>query len=149
MDIKSRLESELKDAMRSNDDVRRRTIRMVLTSIKLAEVEKGGPLEESAILSILQKEVKSRRESALEAQRAVRPDLVQAADEEIVVVESFLPKQLDPLELQRLVQEAVAEVGASSPSDMGKVMKVLMPKLQGRAAGDQVSLAVRQILQKS
>jgi hypothetical protein len=149
MDIKARLDSELKDAMRKNDDVRKRTIRMALTSIKLAEVDKGSPLDESAILSILQKEVKSRRESAEEAQRAMRPDLVIAADQEIAVVESFLPKQLDPQELNRMVQEAVTEVGASSPTDMGKVMKVLLPRLQGRAAGDQVSLAVRQILQKS
>jgi hypothetical protein len=135
--------------MRKNDDIRKRTIRMALTSIKLAEVEKGSPLDESAILSILQKEVKSRRESAQEAQRAMRPDLVIAADQEIAVVEGFLPKQLDPQELNRMIQEAVAEVGASSPADMGKVMKVLLPRLQGRAAGDQVSLAVRQILQKS
>ncbi|MDD5370858.1 MAG: GatB/YqeY domain-containing protein [Anaerolineaceae bacterium] len=149
MEIKARLESELKDAMRNNDDVRRRTIRMILTSMKLAEVEKGAPLEENAILAILQKEIKSRRESAREAQSASRLDLVQDAAREIAVVESFLPKQLDQQELLRLVQDTVAEVGASSAADMGKVMKVLLPKLRGRAAGDQVSLVVRQILQKS
>jgi uncharacterized protein YqeY len=149
MDTKTSLETSLKDAMRSGDDVRKRTIRMALASIRLAEVEKGGPLDEPAVLSILQKEIKGRRETIQDAQRAMRPDLIAAAEAEIQVLESYLPQQLPFDDLKKMAQEAVSEAGAKTPADMGKVMKILMPRVQGRAPGDQVSLAVRQILQNS
>ncbi len=148
MDTKSRLENDLKSAMRSNDDLRKRTIRMALAAIKLAQVEKGGSLDESTVLSIVQKELKSRRETIQDAQKAMRPDLVNAAEQEISVLEEYLPKQLSTEELDRLALEAVQEVGAKNPADMGKVMKVLIPKIQGRAPGDQVSQAVRRQLEK-
>ncbi len=147
MDTKTSLESDLKDAMRAGDDVRKRTIRMALASIRLAEVEKGGKLDEPAALSILQKEIKGRRETIQDAQKAMRPDLVAEAEAEILVLESYLPQQLTPEEVNKLAEEAVAEAGAKTPADMGKVMKILIPRVQGRAPGDQVSLAVRQILQ--
>lgn len=147
MNIKSQLESVLKDAMRSNDEVARRTIRMALSAIKLAEVEKGGTLEDTDLASILQKEVKSRREAIQEGEKAGRPDLVEAAKADITVLEKFLPKAMDPAELERITHEVIAEVGATSMTDMGKVMKVLLPKLEGKAPNDQVSQLVRQLLQ--
>jgi uncharacterized protein len=149
MDTKTRLQAALKDAMRANDDAQKRTIRMALTTIQLAEVEKGGPLDEPALIAIIQKEVKSRRETILDAQKAMRPDIVAAAEEEIHVLDAYLPAQL-PLEaLEKLVREAIAEVGAKTPADMGKVMKVLLPRVQGQAPNDKVSLLVRQELAKS
>jgi uncharacterized protein len=149
MIIKTRLENELKDAMRAGDDLRRRTLRMVLSAIKLAEVEKGGSLEEAAILGILQKEVKTRRETVDEATHAGRPELAAAANDEISVLEEYLPKQLTDVELEILAQQAILEVGASSPTEMGNVMKVIMPRVQGRADGARVSQMVRQLLLQS
>ncbi len=102
---------------------------MALSSIKLAEVEKGGPLDEAALMAILQKEIKSRRELIEDAQKAARPDIIKASEDEIEVLYSFLPKPLTLDELNELAQAAIQEVGATSPSDMGKVMKVLMPRI--------------------
>ena len=149
MGIKQDLENRLKDAMRANDATAKSTIRLALTSIKLAEVEKGGQLDETALLALLQKELKSRRESIEDAKRANRPDLIAAAEDEMKVISTFLPKQLDEAELEKLVREAVVETGAQSPSDMGKVMKVLLPRIQGRIGGDQVSKKVKELLTKS
>jgi uncharacterized protein YqeY len=147
MNIKSDLENALKDAMRSNDEVARRTIRMALSAIKLAEVEKGSALEDADLAAILQKEVKSRKEAIAEAEKANRPDLLDAARADIAVLEKFLPKAMDPAELETLTRKVIAEVGATGMTDMGKVMKALLPKVQGRASNDQVSQLVRQLLQ--
>jgi uncharacterized protein YqeY len=147
MSIKTQLETTLKDAMRSNDDVARRTIRLALSSIKLAEVEKGSTLEDVDLAAILQKEIKNRREAIQEGEKANRPDLVEAAKADVAVLEKFLPKAMESVELERITREVIAEVGATGLTDMGKVMKVLLPKLEGRAPNDQVSQLVRQILQ--
>ena len=132
--------------MRSGDEVRKRTIRMALSTMKLAEVEKGAALDEAGVLGVLQKEVKSHNESIADAQRANRPDLVAVAKAEIAVLETFLPKPFSPEELEALVRQAIAEVSAVSAADMGKVMKVLNPRLQGHATGAQASQVVRQLL---
>jgi len=146
MTLKETLQSNLKDAMRAGDDLRKSTLRMAISAIKLAEIEKNGPLDESASLAIMQKEVKSRRESIADAQRANRPDLVQTAEQEIKLLEQYLPKALDPAELETMARVAIQEVGASSLKEMGQVMKVLMPRLQGRVTGDQASQVVRKLL---
>ncbi|HEX2979665.1 MAG TPA: GatB/YqeY domain-containing protein [Anaerolineaceae bacterium] len=147
METKSRLEAALKDAMRANDDTRRRAIRGALAAIKNAEIDKGAKLDESALASVLQKEIKSRRESIQDAEKANRPDLIQTNESEIAVLEQFLPQPLTDDELRGQITAVIGEVGATSPSDMGKVMKILLPRLQGRAASDRVSQMVRQILQ--
>lgn len=147
MASKADLENALKDAMRAHDELRKRVLRMALASIRLQEKDKGVSLDEPAVQSILQKEVKLRQEAIQDAERADRADLKATAEEEIGVLEDFLPKQLTPEELDRLVQEAIREVGASSTLELGQVMKVLMPRIQGRAPGDQVSQAVRRQLQ--
>lgn len=141
------IEQALKEAMRNNDEVARRTLRMILSAIKLAEVEKGASLDETALVAVLQKELKSRRESIADAEKANRPDLAEAAKAEIAVIESFLPKQLTLEELEQIAREAILEANATTSADMGKVMKILMSKVQGRAAGDQVSQMVRKLLQ--
>ena len=146
MNKKIDLENALKDAMRANDDVARRTIRMALSSIKLSEVEKGATLEDPELTAILQKEVKSRKEAMQEAEKANRPDLLEAAKADVVVLEKFLPKPMNPAELEKLTREVISEVGATTMTDMGKVMKVLLPRLDGRAPNDQVSQIVRQLL---
>lgn len=147
MDTRQKLDSALKDAMRSGDEMRKQTVRMVLSAIKLSEVEKGGSLDESGVIAVLQKEVKSRSESIQDAQKAGRPDLAEKAQIEAAYLETFLPKQLTQDELAALARAAVEEVNATSPADMGKVMKVLVPRVQGRAPGNLVSEAVRKLLQ--
>jgi uncharacterized protein YqeY len=148
MDTKAKLENDLKDAMRSGDDIRKRTIRMVLAAIKQTEIDKQIVLDETGVIGILQKEVKTRRESLEEAQKAGRNDLTEALEAEIKVLNGYLPQAMDSAELAALAEAVITEVGASSPTDMGKVMKALLPRVAGRAANDQVSRVVQGLLQK-
>ena len=148
METKAKLETALKEAMKAGDEVRKRTVRMALAAIRQQEIDRQVQMDETGVLTILQKEIKTRKEAMEEARKAERPDLIAAAEAEIAVVEAFLPKAMNAEELATLVDAAIAEVGAASPADMGKVMKTLMPKVAGRAPGDQVSIAVRQRLQK-
>lgn len=147
MTTKNELENALKDAMRAGDELRKRTIRMAISAVKFTEIEKQAPLDENGIAAILQKEIKSRRESIADAQRANRPDLVEVAEAEIGVLESFLPKGLGADELEALVRQVIAEVGATSLKDMGAVMKVMTARVAGRAPGDVTSQMVRKVLQ--
>jgi uncharacterized protein YqeY len=146
MNTKELLQNDLKDAMKTGDELRKRTIRMVLAAIRQVEIDKSQALDEAGVQAILQKEIKSRQESIADAQRAQRPDLVEVAQQEIIVLEGYLPRQLTPQELDELARQAIADVGAASPKEMGQVMKVLMPRLQGQATGDQASQAVRRLL---
>jgi len=148
MDTKEKLQTELKEALRSGDNVRKTTIRMAMSSIKLAEVEKGSALDEPALISIIQKEIKIRQEAIEGAEKADRSDLVDSNKAEINILESFLPKQISEDELKEMTAAVISEVQATSPTDMGKVMKTLLPRVQGRAPNDQVSRLVRQLLTK-
>ena len=148
MTIKTQLNESMKDAMKSGDEVRKRTVRMALAAVKQAEVDKRIELDDAAVMGLLQKEIKNRRESIEEAKKANRADLVEANQAEIDVLQAFLPKAMPAEELHSLVQAAIAETGASSPADMGKVMKTVMPRIAGRAPNDMVSATVRELLQK-
>lgn len=148
MEIKAKLNESMKDAMKSGDDVRKRTVRMALAAIKQVEVDKRAVIDDMAVLALLQKEVKTRREALEEARKASRDDLVAANEAEIKVLEEFLPKAMPAEELRALVQDAIAETGAAALSDMGKVMKVVMPKVAGRAPNDMISAAVKELLSK-
>jgi hypothetical protein len=148
MDIKTQLNDSMKDAMRAKDEVRLRTVRMVNAAIKQAEVDKQTSLDEAAVMSLIQKEIKNRREALEEARKAERADLIADNEAEIKVLEAFLPKAMPADELRKLAQAAIAETGAAASTDMGKVMKALMPKVAGRAAGDQVSAVVKELLTK-
>jgi len=148
MDIKSRLTDAMRHAMRANDDVSRRTTRMALAAIKQNEVDKQSAVDDAAVIALLQKEIKNRREAIEEARKANRPDLIGENEAEIRVLETFLPEPMSMNELRQLAMAAIAETGAAAPADMGKVMKALMPKVTGRAAGDQVSAVVKELLAK-
>jgi len=144
----------MKDAMRSGDEVRKRTVRMALAAVKQAEVDKRSnpadkrtELDDMAVMNLIQKEIKNRRESLEEAKKANRTDLVEANEAEINVLEAFLPEAMPAEELRALVQAAINETGASSPADMGKVMKIVMARVAGRAPNDRVSTTVRELLQ--
>ena len=147
MDTKTQIENDLKDAIRASDDLRKNTLRMALSAIKLIEIQKGKVLENSEVISVLQKEIKSYQETITESQTANRPEMAASARGQISILEKYLPASLTQEELDSLTRAAIAEVNATSPSDMGKVMKVLMPKIKGRATGEQASQTVRQLLQ--
>jgi uncharacterized protein len=147
MSIKQQLENDLKEAMRNKDELRKRTLRLTLTDIRLAEVEKGGALDDPALMALLQKEIKSRHESIADAERAGRPDLIEELRAEISLLEAYLPQQLSTQELEELARQAIAEAGATSPKEMGLVMKLLVPRLQGRASGNEASQVVRKLLE--
>ena len=133
--------------MKAGDDVTRRTVRMALAAIRQVEIDKRIALDDSAVLAIIQKEIKTRRESVEEASRVNRVDIVAATQAEIKVLEAYLPTPLTVQELSTMVAAAVAEVNAASPADFGRVMKVLMPRLAGRATGDQAGWLVKERLQ--
>jgi uncharacterized protein len=148
MSIKTQLNESMKDAMKSGDEVRKRTVRMALAAVKQVEVDKRIELDDAAVMNLLQKEIKNRRESLEEAKKANRADLIEANEAEIKVLRAFLPEAMPAEELGAIVQAAIAETGAASPADMGKVMKVVMAKVAGRAPNDMVSATVRELLQK-
>ncbi len=148
MPTKSELEAELKQAMRDGDKVRRSTLRMVLSEIKLAEVERGEDLQEEDILKLLQKEAKSRSETIEDAEQAGRDDLIQAAEAELEILEAFLPQPLSEAELKDMARQVIDENDANSMADMGTVMGELMSRTAGRAEGKQVSEIVRRLLQE-
>jgi len=146
VDIKTQIENDIKDAMRAKDELRKRTLRMALSAIKLAEVDKGGPLDEQGLYGVIQKEIKSRKESIADAERAGRSDLITETQAEMVILEGYLPQALSPDELEQMAREAIAEAGVNSPQQMGQVMKLLMPRLQGRASGNEASQMVKKLL---
>jgi uncharacterized protein YqeY len=148
MNKKQEIQQSLTAAMKSRDEAIKRTLRLVLSSIKLAEVETGKELDDERILGILQKEIKTRDDSIQEAQQAHREDLIQQALIEKKILSRFLPEQMSTEELNDLVHKIIQNTGATSMSDMGKVMKELIQKLQGRASAQDASKVVREQLQK-
>lgn len=147
MNKKQEIRTALTAAMKSKDEDVKRTLRLVMSSIKLAEVEEGGEIDDSRVLNILQKEVKTRQDAIQEARQANRDDLIETAEKEITILNQFLPQQMDRNELEKLAKGVIEETGASGMGDMGKVMKNLMPKLAGRASGQEASQVVRELLQ--
>ena len=143
---KTTFEDALHDAMRQKDEVAKNTYKLLLSSIKMSEIEKGSAADEAAVQSILQKEIKMRRESIVEFQKGERQDLIKLAEIEIKLLEKFLPAQMSDEEIKKTAIEAIKEVNAVSASDMGKVMKILIPKLSGKAPSDRISAVVRALL---
>ena len=146
MSLKNTLEDALKQAMRDKDGMKRNALRLALSTIKLAEVEAGKPLEDLAIFAILQKEIKTKEETIAEAKKADRPEMAKPIMEEIEYLKGFLPKELSDEELTDLVKGVIAETGASSIKEMGMVMKTAIEKASGRAANNRISKAARDLL---
>ena len=146
MSVKNTLEDALKQAMRDKDELKRNALRLALSTIKLAEVDAGKPLEDLTIFAILQKEIKTKEETITEAQKAERLEMVKPIQDEIDYLKGFLPKELSDAELSELVKGIIAETGASSIKDMGRVMKMAIEKAAGKAANDRISKLVREIL---
>jgi len=145
MTIQEQLTAAMKTAMREKASLRLNTIRMARTAIKNAEIEARSELAEDGVIKVLSTLVKQRREAA-DAYRETRPELAAKEEQELAVLQEFLPAQLGEAELQAIIKQAIAESGAASPKDMGAVMKLVTPQTTGRADGKQVSALVRQLL---
>ena len=146
--LAERIDQEMKDAARAQEKLRLGTLRMLKSAMKYREIETGKPLEDPEVVAVVGTLIKQRRDSAAQYTAGGRPELANTENEEIKVLEAFLPRQLSDDELAGLVQEAVVASGAKSPKEMGAVMKALMPKVAGKAEGKRVSDAVKAALAK-
>ena len=133
MDLKARIQEDMKAAMRAGEKDRLATIRLILAAIKQREVDERIQLDDTQVLAVLEKMVKQRRESIAQFQAGGRADLVAKENAELAVLAAYLPEPLSDRELDQLVAETIAATGAASIKDMGKVMNALKPKVQGRA----------------
>jgi hypothetical protein len=146
------LRDELKQSMLAKDTEKTAIIRLILSAIKYYEIQKGGAGYEATdedVLAVIQKEVKQRRDSIEQFQAAGRQDLVDKEQKELDMLQGYLPEQMAEEEIRKLVQEAIAQTGATSIQDMGKVMGALMPKTKGKADGTIVSNIVKEKLATS
>jgi hypothetical protein len=146
MTLKQQLQDDLKRAMREQDEVRKRTLRMALAAIKNKEVEVQRELDDADVAAILQKEAKQRRETLDELRQVDRPDLVSSEQAELDVLVEYLPKQLGRDEIAELARQVISDLNADGPRQMGQVMGALMPQLKGQADGKLVSQVVRELL---
>jgi uncharacterized protein len=147
MELQGRIEQALKEAIREQSENKRNAIRLLLTAIKVKEKELKRALNETEIQQTVASQIKQRRDSIEQYQAANRADRAAVEEDEIRILQAFLPTALTLEALAQLVDEAIADAGALSARDMGKVMKVLMPKIVGRADGKQVNELVRGKLQ--
>ena len=143
MSLKARVTDDMKTAMRARETARLGTIRLLLAAIKQKEVDERIELDDAAVSSIVEKLIKQRKDSISQFQAAGRDDLVAVEQAELVVLQAYLPEQLSAAEIEAAVAAAIAESGASSAKDMGKVMGLLKPRLAGRADIGQVSALIK------
>jgi uncharacterized protein YqeY len=146
MTIEQRLRQDLKTALREHDETRKTTIRMALAALKNAQVAKNAALTEDEAIGVLAKETKQLRDAIVEFERGNRQDLVAQNVDQIEILETYLPRALSEQEVLELARAAIAETGATSPKQMGQVMRSLMPQVRGRADGKAVSETVRKLL---
>ena len=146
MSLVERIEGDLRDAMRARDDDRRDALRLILSSLRAAEKELQRPLHDDEELQVLQRERKRRVEAAEAFRNAGREEQARAEERELDVLEGFMPDPLSEDELEEIVDEVIAEVGATSLRDIGRVMADVMPQVAGRAEGSHVSQLVREKL---
>ena len=143
---KEQLNAALREAMVNKDTVTRDVVRMALSAVKQVEVDQRKVLSDEEVLAVLQREAKTRRETIAEAENAGREETMNDEKTRLAILERFLPQQLSREQVEALAREAVAQSGATSAKDMGKVMAVLMPKVRGLADGKLVNDVVRELL---
>ena len=146
MNLAERLNEDMKQAMKAGEKFRLTTIRMVRASIKNQEIELHRPLNEDEIVQVVSRDLKQRRDSLQDFERAGRDDLVSQMQGEIEIISQYLPEQLNEEEIKAIVMQTIQETGASSKADIGKLMGALMPKVKGRADGKLVNQLVQQVL---
>lgn len=145
-DLKATITEQMKDAMRAKDKARLGTIRLILAELKRIEVDERIELDDARVLTVLDKMVKQRRDSITQYEAAERPELAEKEQQELEVIKTFLPQPLSEAEITQIIDDAIAESGASSMQDMGKVMAIVKPQVQGRADMGKISGLVKQKL---
>ncbi len=146
MSLKARITEDMKSAMRAGEKDRLSCIRMIQAGIKQREVDERITLDDAQVLSVIDKMIKQRRESVVHFEAGKRPDLVAKESAEIELLTGYLPAQLDPAELDGMIREAIAATGAASMKEMGKVMGLLKPKVQGRTDIGALSARIKTAL---
>ncbi len=144
-----KIQSDLKEAQLSRDEVKVSTLRLLLSEIKNAEIAKGNPLSDEDIVSVLQKEVKKRKEAVAAFRKGGREEQAQKEEAESQILEGYLPAQLQLEELTKIVETTITEIGATGVADMGKVIGAVMGKVKGQTDGTTVSNLVRERLSNS
>ena len=143
MSLQNEISSALKDAMRAKDEAKLSSLRLVLTAIKKREKEVRRSLEDQEVISVISTQIKQRRESIDQYRKAGREDLAKSEESELQVLQAYMPEQVSEEEMSQALDEVIAEVGAVSMKDMGKVMKAAMVKLAGRADGRAINEMVK------
>ncbi len=143
MALKEQLDAELKTAMREKDQVKLSTVRMLKSAVKYREIELMKPLDDAGVQGVIGSEIKRRRDSVEQYRAGGREDLASKEEAEIAILQRYLPAQLSPDELARIVEAAIQRCGAQGPTDRGKVMKDVLPEVQGKAEGKAVSELVK------
>jgi len=148
MALKERIEQDLLTYMRQKDEIGRNTLRMVISAMKLLEVEKKLTIDDQMLIILIQKEIKNRNDSIIDFEKGKRNDLVETARREIYLLEKYLPEQLSDYQIEKIIVAAIDETQAGTIADMGKVMKIVLPKIAGQASSEKVSQLVRKSLTK-
>ena len=143
MSLQEQISAALKDAMRARDEAKMTTLRLVLTGIKKREKEARSLLEDQEVISVITSQIKQRRESIEQYRKAGREDLAQTEENELQILQGYMPEQVSEEEISNTLDEIIAEVGAVSMKDMGKVMKAAMAKLAGKAEGGAINAMVK------
>ncbi len=146
MSLKDQLTNDLKEAMKSGEQVKKETVRALRGAIRNVEIDSRRDLTDEEILAIIAKQAKQRRDSIEQYQKANRSDLVEQEQQELAIIEAYLPQQLTDAEIKTRVETAIAELGVSDMKGMGPVMKRLTAELKGRADGKRISQLVRELL---
>ena len=148
MTLKEQLFEDLKSAMKEKDTIRKDTVQLIRSGILQIEKDKKIQLDDQGVIEVIAKQLKSRRDSMPDYVKSGRQDLVEKLNREIEILLNYLPEQLSESEIQKVIEETIAEIGATSMKDLGNVMKAVTPKVKGRADGKVVSNLVKEILQK-
>lgn len=144
--LKEQIQQDLQEAMRAADDAKKSTLRMLTAAVHNAEIDARAELDDQAVISVIQKQAKQRRESIAQFRDGGREDLVQKEEAELAILEAYLPAQATPGEIEQAARAAISETGATGPRDMGKVMPVLTRKFAGRADGRAINEVVSRLL---
>jgi uncharacterized protein YqeY len=143
MSLRTRINEEMKSAMKARERERLDALRLLLAAVKQREIDERVTLDDAGVIAVIEKMIKQRKDSIAQYEKASRKDLADKEQYEIGVLEAYLPQQLSPAEIDAIVADAVASTGAKSPADMGKVMGVVKPKVAGRADMGKVSALVK------
>ena len=146
MTLKDRLTDDLKEAMKNKEQGRKSVVTLIRAGIKQCEVDTRQELTDEDIISLISKQLKQRKDALVDFEKANRTDLIEQTNQEIAILENYLPEQLDDVELKEIITKVVEEVGATSMKDMGKVMAKTISLVQGRADGKRINAMVKQIL---